>query len=204
MVDVAASGGYSISYRATKMIADPMTITGSIGSISGKFNTAGFYNKLGITFDSVSRGPNALMWSEHTDFDEKQWERFKDNHWKSFNMWLEDVAEHRGMTFEEAERLAHGRVWTGGQAKENGLIDDVGGLDRAIEMGKELAGIDAAEEVTLVHYPQKKGLLATITSDGPLSALVRWTAYTFIHQDLEESLRLLTEARIYAWAEEVN
>ena len=200
MVNVAASGGYSISYRATKMLADASTITGSIGSISGKFVTTNFYNKLGITYDSVTKGPNAMMWSEHHEFTDKQWERFKDNHWDGFNMWLEDVAEHRGMTFEEAEKLAHGRVFTGRQAEENGLIDGVGGLDRAIELAKELAGIEAGEEVTLDHFPKKKGLLATITGgDGPVSALVRWTLYKFIHQDMKESLRLLSEAKMNTW-----
>lgn len=204
MVDAAASGGYSISYRASKIVADHATITGSIGSISGKFNMSGLYNKFGITHDFVTRGPNGLMWSGQTDFTEKQWERFKENHWDGFNRWLKDVAEHRGMTFEEAEKLAHGRVWTGKQALENGLIDEVGGLDRAIELTKELAGIDAEEEVTLVHYPKKRGLLAMITSDGPLSALVRWTFYKFIHEDLRESLRLLTEARMNVWTEGTN
>ena len=205
MIDVAASGGYSISYRATKMVADRMTITGSIGSITGKFTTTGFYNKLGITFDYVGLGPNAFLLSEQTVFTNKQRERFEDNHWKSFNRWLEDVADRRGMTFEEAELLAHGRVWTGTQAKENGLIDEVGGLYRAIELAKEEAGIDAGEEVTLVHYPKRKGLLATITSgDGPLSAAFRWALYRFIREDLSESYRLLTTAAVNTWTEQAQ
>jgi protease-4 len=203
MIDVAASGGYSISYHATKMVANPMTITGSIGSISGKFNTSGMYNKLGITFDSITMGPNALMWSEHTDFTRAQRERHVDEHWKNFNRWLADVAEYRGMTFEEAEKLAHGRVWTGRQAKENGLIDEVGGLDRAIELAKEEAGIDVAEEVTLVHYPKKKGLLASIAGgDSPISAAIRWAVYRFIHEDLEQTYRHVMTSGVGTWAED--
>jgi protease-4 len=202
MIDVAASGGYYIAYHATKIIADPMTITGSIGSISGKLNTNGLYNKLGITFDSVAKGPNGLMWSEHTDFTREQRRRFEENHWDDFNKWLADVAERRGMTFEEAEKLAHGRIWTGRQAKENGLIDEVGGLDRALALAKEEAGVDADEEVTLVHYPKKKGLLASIMEgDGPLSAAYRWALYKFIHEDLAESYRLMTTAAVHTWAE---
>jgi protease-4 len=171
-----------------------MTITGSIGSISGKFNTSGMYNKVGITFDSVTKGPNALMWSSSKDFTREQRERFEADHWKGFNRWLADVAEYRGMTFEEAEKLAHGRVWTGRQAKENGLIDELGGLDRAIELAKEEAGIDIAEEVTLVHYPKKKGLLASIMGgDSPVSSAFRWAVYTFIHEDLEETYRYVTD-----------
>jgi protease-4 len=201
MVDVAASGGYYIAYHATKLVANPMTITGSIGSISGKFNTNGMYDKLGITFDSIALGPNAFMWSDHTDFTPEQRKRFVDNHWEGFNRWLADVAEHRGMTFEDAEKLALGRVWTGRQAKNNGLIDDLGGLDRAIELAKEEAGIEVTEEVTLVDYPKKKGLLASILGEeSPISAAFRWALYRFIHEDLAETYRYVTSAGVDAWA----
>ena len=203
MVDVAASGGYCIAYHGTKMVANPMTITGSIGSISGKFVTSGMYNKLGITFDKVAMGPNALMMSEHTDFTRAQRERFVENHWDGFNRWLGDVAERRGMAFEEAEKLAHGRVWTGRQAVENGLIDELGGLDRAIELAKAEAGIDAGEEVTLVHLPKKKGMLESIMGgDGLATNLYRWMIYKFIHEDLEETYRYLGSGAVEAWAEE--
>ncbi len=203
MIDVAASGGYMISYRATKMIADNMTITGSIGSIRGKFNTNGLYAKLGITFDYVTKGPNGLLMSDHTDLTRAQKQRFEDDHWEGFNWWLEDVAEKRGMEFEEAEKLAHGRVFTGRQAKENGLIDDVGGLDRAIELAKEAAGIDLEEEVTLVHSPVKKGLVESVMgNDSPLSAVFRWALYKFIHEDLAESYRLMTTAAVNTWTDE--
>jgi protease-4 len=206
MIDVAASGGYMISFKATKMIADEMTITGSIGSISGKFNTNGMYDKLGISFDHVSKGPNGLMMSGHTGFTQAQRRRFEENHWDGFNHWLEEVAERRGITFEEAENLAHGRVFTGRQAMENGLIDDVGGLDRAIEIAKEEAGIDADENVTLVHYPAKKGLIGSVLgSSNPLDAAVRWALYKFIHQDLAESYRLMTTAAPNSWsADEID
>jgi protease-4 len=203
MVDVAASGGYAISYHASKIVANPMTITGSIGSISGKFNTRGMYNKVGITFDSVTKGPNALMWSDHTDFTTEQRKRFVDDHWRGFNRWLEDVAEYRGMTFEDAEKLAHGRVWTGRQAKENGLIDEVGGLDRAIELAKEEAGIEVTEEVTIVDYPEEKGLIESIMgSDDPVAAAFRWALYRFIHEDLEESYRYFLATSSETWAVE--
>lgn len=112
MVDVAASGGYHISYRASKIVADPMTITGSIGSISGKINMRDFYDKLGITFDHVERGPMATIESDLQDFTPEERARFEENHWNGFNDWLRDVAEHRDMSFEDAEKLAHGRVWT--------------------------------------------------------------------------------------------
>ncbi len=194
MADVAASGGYLISYRASKIVADPMTITGSIGSISGKVNMKEFYDKLGVTYDFVTKGPMALMFSDYRNFTEKEWERFKEDHWNGFNAWLKDVAQHREMSFEEAEKLAHGRVWTGRQAKTNGLLDELGGLDRAIEVAKELAGIPADEKITILHYPEKKGVLGSIFGGkGELNAAARWILYRFIRDDLVGSWKMMTE-----------
>ncbi|NIM65404.1 MAG: signal peptide peptidase SppA [Candidatus Latescibacteria bacterium] len=197
MVDVAGSGGYMIAYRATKIVADPLTITGSIGSISGKFNMTAFHRKLGITHDFVTKGPMALLFSQYRDFTEAERERFEKNHWDGFNMWLADVAKYRGMTFEEAEKLAHGRVWTGRQAKANGLIDEVGGLDRAIELAKELAEIPAGEKVTVVHYPKREKSFLSSLLGGGLAASVRWAAYRYLHQDVLETARSLSSGPVY-------
>lgn len=166
MVDAAASGGYGVSYRATKILALPATTTGSIGSISGKLNIGGLLDKLGVTGSDVTLGPNALMESDRRDYTAQEWALFTANHWREFNAWLADIAAHRGLDFAAAERLAHGRVWTGRQAKENRLIDDIGGLPRAIEVAKELARIPSGEKVTVAHYPEKKGLLESLTGDG--------------------------------------
>jgi protease-4 len=192
MVNVAASGGYHIAYRASKIVADPMTITGSIGSISGKFNVAGLYDKLGITYDHIARGPNALMNSDLRDFTPEERARFEQNHWDGFNDWLRDVAEHRGMTFEEAEKLAHGRVWSGKQAVENGLIDETGDLEHAILVAKRLAEIPDDEEVTVAHFPKKKGLLESILGgDRQATTAARWVVYRFIQEDVAETWSLL-------------
>jgi protease-4 len=191
MLDVAASGGYHIAYRATKIVADPMTITGSIGSISAKFNTREFYKKLGITFDHIEKGPNGLLWSPHHDFTDEQWERFVDNHWADFNKWVQDISEHRGIPLETLKTLAMGRVWTGNQAKDNGLIDEVGGLDRAIEIAKELADVPAEDNVTLVHYPKKKSLIESIMGGDGGSAAIRYLLYRFIREDLAQTVDLL-------------
>ena len=191
MIDVAASGGYMIAYKASKLVADPMTVTGSIGSISAKFNMSGLYDKLGITFDDYEKGPNGLMWSDHRDFTDEERARFEQAHWDGFNIWLRDVSKLRGIPLEELEKLAMGRVWTGRQAKQNRLIDEVGGLDTAIALAKELAKIPADEKVTLLDYPKKKGLLESITSGGAGTAAVRWIIYRFIRTDLAQSLGLL-------------
>lgn len=192
MVDVAASGGYHISYRASKLVADPMSITGSIGSISGKFNSKGFWEKLGITEDHVVKGPNALFYASDSDFTEAQRARFEENHWAEFNHWLRDVAQHRAMSFEEAEKLAHGRVWTGRQAKANGLIDEVGGLTTALALAKDMAGIAPDEKVAIVHYPEKRSLMDVILNkDDGVETIARWAVYRSIRQEARTTWQLL-------------
>ncbi len=191
MVDMAASGGYSISYKATKMIADKMTITGSIGSISGKMNVSGLNDKLGISHDFVTKGPNALFYSPYKDFTAEQWKIFKDDHWAGFNEWMQSVADHRGMSFEEVEKLAHGRVWTGTQAVENGLIDEVGGLDHAIRVAAAEADIPEDEKVTVVHYPVQKGFLEELMSGGSFSVAAEYVIYRYIRGDLENTWNMM-------------
>ena len=193
MVDVAASGGYHISYRASRILADPMTITGSIGSISGKFNSAGLYEKLGVSYDeSVTQGPMARVDSGLRDYTEAEWERFTENHWAGFNRWLQDVAEHRGMSFEDAEKLAHGRVWTGRQALDNGLVDELGDFHRAVAVAKELAEIPGDDKVTLEHFPKSQGLLASLTGgNAAVGNAARWAVYNALRRDVQQTLELL-------------
>jgi protease-4 len=192
MVNVAASGGYHISYRASRILADPMTITGSIGSITGRFNMTGMYEKLGITHDFVTRGPSATMNSEYIDLTPEQSQRFGDDHWEGFNHWLRDVAEHRGMSFEKAETLAHGRVWTGRQALENGLVDELGGLTRAVEVARDLAGVEADEEITVAHFPEKKSLIQSLMNQGDTAAAARWLVYSTLRKDISETMDLVS------------
>lgn len=193
MVDVAASGGYEIAFKASKIIADPMTITGSIGSISGKFNLKGLYGKLGITYDSETKGPMALFYSDYRDFTEGEWKRFVANHQAHYDSWIREIAEHRNMTSEEVNRLGEGRVWSGRQAAARGLIDEVGGLDTAVDIAKQLAEIPAEEGVTLVHYPVKKGLLSALFGgDGGLDSAVRRMLYRYIREDLTETWHTLS------------
>jgi protease IV len=205
MVDVAASGGYCIAYKANKIMADPSTRTGSIGSISMKFNMRELNEKLGISFDSITRGPNALMWSSITDFSDEQRELFEANHDRDFEIWLADVAEKRGMTFDEARLLADGRLWTGRQAKENGLIDELGGMTEAIALAKELADIPADEQVTVVHYPEEKDFIEQLISgEGGIQALARQAVYRLLRKDLQETYRLATSPMYLAEPIDIN
>ncbi len=172
MGDVAASGGYMVSHRIRPIVASPNTITGSIGSITGKFNMRGLYDKLGVTFDFVTKAPHALIYSDYYDWTEEEREMVAENHWENFNDWVSDIAEHRDMTFEEVDSVARGRVWTGRQALERDLVDKLGGLEVAIAELKEKAGIPKDENVTIVHYPVKKGLMETLMS-GNMAASIK-------------------------------
>ncbi len=191
MGDVAASGGYAISYRATKIIADSLTITGSIGSIYGKINIGGAWEKIGVTFDSVTKGPNALMWSTVHDFDEAQWKRIEKHHNDSVNRWLADISAARNIPVEELRTYAEGRVWTGRQAVARKLIDDVGGFQRALEVAKESVGVAPDENVTLDYFPKRRGLVSLIMSgDAPLT-LMRAVVARAVRHETAETMRVL-------------
>ncbi len=155
MGDVAASGGYYISMNANRIVAQPATITGSIGVFAGKPVVKGFYDWLGISSEYVLRGKNAGMFRETEKFTEDEWKRFTGMidgfYWNDF---LPKVAEGRKYPNVEAvHQIAQGRVWTGAQAKERGLVDEFGGLDRAVEVAKELANIPADKGVRRVVFP---------------------------------------------------
>lgn len=162
MVDVAASGGYTISYRARKIVAGPNTITGSIGSITGKFVLKDLYNKLGVTRDGVGIGPRSDFFSDYRPWTESELEDVKAEHWAQYRAWIARIAAHRGKTVEEVDAVARGRVWTGSQALERGLVDALGTLDTAIAAAKEAAGLGPDAGVTVVHYPQPEGFLSTL------------------------------------------
>ena len=187
MVDVAASGGYMMSYRASHIMADEMTITGSIGSISGKFDMSGFNKKIGLGHSHISAGANARFMSDDKPFTAAEFALYEANHMADFQNWLDDVARAREMEVAEVEELAMGRVFTGRQALANGLIDEVGGLHEAVAAARRLADIEPDEELGLWHLPVQQGLVQTVLG-GPeeeLSAAGRWLLYTNIKQDLE-------------------
>ena len=155
MSNMAASGGYWISCGAQRIVADPGTMTGSIGVFGGHLNTAGFYNnKLGVTFGRMDRGANANIYGELEDWTDEQRaviDRMLDRIYDDF---VERVASARDMTPEAVDAIGRGRVFTGVQGWENGLVDVVGGFDVALVEAKKLADIDPDTEVQLVEYPR--------------------------------------------------
>jgi protease-4 len=166
MADMAGSGGYLICYPCAPLLAGERSIVGSIGSISGKFNMHDLYDKLGITWDFVTRGPNGLMDSDYFDYTPEQWRSFTSRHWRDYQDWVDDIARFRHKTSAEIDSVGRGRVWTGEQALAHGLIDELGTFDDAVRIAKQKAGIAAEEEVAFVHYPKSKDPLEALKSGG--------------------------------------
>jgi protease IV len=156
MSDVAASGGYWIAAPARKIIADRNTITGSIGVLIGKMNVSGLYNLLGMSTDSVTTSDNASLFSAQQNFTPAQREYIQKSLNETYADFTKGVAVGRKMTVEAVDKVGKGRVWSGSQAKEIGLVDELGGLDRAVEVAKQLAHIPAGESVHLVRYPEER------------------------------------------------
>jgi len=155
MSNVAGSGGYWISCGAQRIVADPGTITGSIGVYGGHLNASGFYsNKLGVTFGRMDRGVNANIYGELEDWTDEQRavvDRMLDRIYDDF---VQRVSEARDMTPEEVDAIGRGRVFTGVQGWEKGLVDVVGGFDEALVEAKKLAEIEPDIEVQLVEFPR--------------------------------------------------
>ena len=167
MSDVAASGGYYISASAAKIIAQPSTITGSIGVVAGKPVMRGFYDWLGISNEYVLRGKNAGMFRETEKFSDE--ERAKFIEWINttyYRDFVPKVAKGRNRDAKYVDSVGQGRVWTGGQAKDRGLVDEFGGLDKAIEVAKQLAKIPADKGVERVILPYPTTFLQELLSGG--------------------------------------
>lgn len=162
MSDVAASGGYYISCNANKIIAEPSTITGSIGVFMGKPVVKGLYDWLGITNEYVMRGKNAGLFRETEKWTPDERAKMVElTNSIYFDDFLPKVAKGRNKSAEEVNTLGQGRVWTGTQAKANGLIDDFGGLEKAISVAKELAGLPGDKDARRVVFPEPKPFFDT-------------------------------------------
>ena len=150
---VAASGGYYVSMAADAIVANPGTITGSIGVVTGKLVARELKDRLGVGSDSVRTNPNADAWSVNAPFTAEQHAHVEAEADLFYTDFVERVAKGRKLTVEAVDAVARGRVWTGADAKEHGLVDELGGLRTAITRAKVLAGFDADTDVRLVGYP---------------------------------------------------
>jgi protease-4 len=159
MSDTAASGGYYMAMTGDPVVAYPGTLTGSIGVVFGKPNLHGLYDKLGITKDMIARGRFAAIDSDYSDLSPAELAKLKEGIDANYHDFVAKVAQARRRPFDQIEPLAQGRVWLGDQAKERGLVDELGGIDRALELVKQKARIPASENVAIVMYPARRSIL---------------------------------------------
>ena len=155
MSNYAASGGYWITCGARKIVADPGTLTASIGVFGGHFNTEAFWrDKIGISYGKLDFGANANIYGELEDWNDAQRAIVNRQLDRIYSDFLQRVADSRHKTVEEVDAMAEGRVFTGRQALEKGLVDALGGFDEALELARKEAGLSPGEDVTLVDYPK--------------------------------------------------
>jgi protease IV len=156
MSDVAASGGYWIAMSANKIVAEPNTITASIGVLGGKLNVSGLYNMLGLSTDYVATSDNATMLSAQQSFTPAQRDSFQKMLQETYARFTQGVADGRKMKVEDVDKIGKGRIWSGSQAKDRGLVDELGGLDRAVAIARQLSGIPDNRSVRIVRFPEEK------------------------------------------------
>lgn len=159
MGDVAASGGYYISMGANKIVAQPGTVTGSIGVVGGKPNLKGLYEKLGVSKTSISKGRYASLFSETSDFSAEEASAIQGMMKHTYDDFVNKAAKGRNKTYDNIHEVAQGRVWTGEEAKKVGLVDELGGLDTAVVATKGLIGLKPDDKVRLVAYPKQQTLV---------------------------------------------
>ena len=189
MSDLGASGGYYIATPAEVIVAQPSTLTGSIGIFGGKIVTGGLYENLGARVESTSIGKHAEIGSPVRRYNPDEVAKLNVQLQAFYDQFVEKVATSRRSTPEKIDALAQGRVWTGQQAKERGLVDALGGLERAIELTKQRANIPAESEVELTIYPPRKNLFEILSEQlsGTNQSLQarRWLSATMSEGELE-------------------
>ncbi|HKT79345.1 MAG TPA: signal peptide peptidase SppA [Vicinamibacterales bacterium] len=194
MSDLGASGGYFVALPADKIVAQPSTLTGSIGIFGGKFTTGGVYEKLGAGVDSVSDGRRAEINSPLRPYNADERGKLEEQLRAFYQDFVAKVAESRKKTPEQIDQLGQGRVWTGHQARERGLIDAEGGLDTAIRIAKEAAKIDAASDVEIVSYPAPKSLYELIAEQLSGTSSARMAIGSWLSSNLTAGEREVLRA----------
>ncbi len=163
MGGTAASGGYFIAAAADKIVAQPATITGSIGVLGGKMITTGFWNKLGVTWDEVHTSSNADVWTWTKDLTPAQQARFAEWLDRIYEDFTSKVGRGRNLSKDEVEKIAKGRIWTGEDAKRLGLVDELGGFPTALRLVRKVAKLSDDAPIRLKIYPEKKGWIKLVS-----------------------------------------
>lgn len=191
MGEQAASGGYYVCAPANQIVARPTTVTGSIGIWGGKFVLGGLYDKLEVGRQELHRGARADLHSEFRPFDEEEREQVQTELSETYKRFKRVVAEGRGMTSEEVEEVARGRVWTGEQAQSRHLVDELGDFETALAAARDLAKLEPDKDYTVVQIvpPRSEVLPLPFPANGDAG----WSA-------MRDALRPLTRERVWAMA----
>jgi len=190
MGNVAGSGGYFVSMSATKIVAQPGTITGSIGVVVGKLLTRDFWKEyLGITFDEVQTSKNSSLWASTDDYSPEQWQKVQQFLDRVYDDFTTKVAGGRQMEKEKVLSVAKGRIWTGEDAKGHGLVDELGGFNVALRLAREEAGIEPDAAIRLKVFPRPKRMIEQLLQRGPDSSEPR--AEVVIAEQLLKEIRPL-------------
>ena len=203
MANMAASGGYYIAMAAGTIVAQPGTLTGSIGVYGGKLNMKGLYNKVGLTKEIIPRGKNATLYSDYSGFSNTERERVEKMMKTIYEDFVTKAAAGREKTFDEINKIAQGRIWTGKQAKEIGLVDELGGIDTALSIAKTEAGIAEDEKLNIIVLPEQKTFFeqmmesildeeAAIAIPLPLQAAQQHPAFSLLSKHLHQIATWLT------------
>lgn len=178
MGNVAASGGYYVSMAADTIVAQPGTLTGSIGVVAGKALVNGLLDRVGISLGSVAEGDHSRMASATKDFSDSEWERLNASLDKIYDDFTSRVAEGRGLSRERVHELARGRVWTGADAKDGGLVDELGGLDMALDLARKKGGVAADAPIRVYpHTSPLERLRPPESSEDRTAAAARFDAW---------------------------
>jgi protease-4 len=192
MGNLAGSGGYFVAMDADRIVAQPGTITASIGVFGGKLVTSGLWNKLGITHDDVRTSEHSTIFSASYEYSEGEYERLQSALDRIYEDFTSKVAAGRELPLEEVLELARGRIYTGERALELGLVDELGGLNIAVQLARELLELDDDADVRLKRFPRRRSTLDLLFGKEPENserAVVRALAETF--RALQPTARLL-------------
>ena len=162
MGNVAGSGGYFVAMAANKIVAQPGTITASIGVLGGKMLTSGLWDKVGLSWDEVHQGQNATMFTGTQDYTPAEWGRFQAWLDRVYLDFTSKVADGRKLPKEKVLEIAKGRIWSGEDAKNLGLVDELGGYDTALKLAKKAIGVSENDEVKIVVYPRPKSFFKNL------------------------------------------
>ena len=198
MGSVAASGGYYMAVGADTIVADANTITGSIGVFSLLVNTQDFYNeKLGITFDEIKTHDHADIFTLTRPLTEAEKRGLQNGVDKTYETFLNRVAESRGMTRDEVHEVAQGRVWTGGDAKEQNLVDIIGNLETGLDVAAEMAGVD---EYRVVTFPKEKDIFTRLFGSAN-SQVQSWIqSFVPVYEPVNDLAYIMKQPMGQTWA----